>query len=121
MTSIPASTVVASSCVWKVTGPNGGTLYLGGSVHALRRSDYPLPAAYNTALAASSHIVFEDDPKAEARATKELLRQGRYSKGDTLRITLTRARITTSNDFLRWWTFPKQNLRNIGPGCSTSC
>src|ERR1051325_11162074 len=39
---------VASSCVWKVTGPGGGTMYLGGSVHALRKSDYPLPAAYRS-------------------------------------------------------------------------
>jgi uncharacterized protein len=76
---------VASSCVWKVTGPNGGTLYLGGSVHALRSSDYPLPAAYGTALAACSHLVFEDDPKAESKATKDLLRAGTYPKGDTLK------------------------------------
>jgi uncharacterized protein YbaP (TraB family) len=55
-------------------------LHLGGSVHALRRSDHPLPAAYDTALAASSHVVFEDDPKAEAKATKELLRQGIFQR-----------------------------------------
>lgn len=85
MALIPASTIAAPSCVWKVTGPNGGTLYLGGSVHALRRSDHPLPAAYNTALAASSHLVFEDDPKAGAKAMKALLRQGTYSKGDSLK------------------------------------
>ena len=39
----------AASCVWKVTSSKGGTLYLGGSIHALRRSDYPLPAAFNRA------------------------------------------------------------------------
>ena len=60
-------------------------MYLGGSVHALRRTDHPLPAAYNTALAASSHLVFEDDPKEGAKATKALLRQGTYSKGDSLK------------------------------------
>jgi len=76
---------LASSCVWKVNGPNGGTLYLGGSVHALRSSDYPLPAGYNSALDACSRLVFEDDPKAETRATKELLRAGTYPKGDSLR------------------------------------
>jgi uncharacterized protein YbaP (TraB family) len=36
----------ATSCVWKVTGPNGRALYLGGSIHALRSTDYPLPSAY---------------------------------------------------------------------------
>ena len=78
-------TATGSSCVWKVTGPNGGILYLGGSVHALSSSDYPLAAAYSTALAACSHLVFEDDPKAESRATKDLLRAGTYPKGDTLK------------------------------------
>jgi uncharacterized protein len=75
----------ALSCVWKVTGPGGGTMYLGGSVHALRNSDYPLPAAYNRAFDASSRIVFENDPKAGSRETKELLRAGTYPRGDTLK------------------------------------
>ena len=60
-------------------------MYLGGSVHALRKSDYPLPAAYNRALEASSRIVFEDDPKAGSREAKELLRAGTYPKGDALK------------------------------------
>jgi uncharacterized protein YbaP (TraB family) len=82
--SLPRA-AVALSCVWKVTGPNGATLYLGGSVHALRTTDYPLPVAYNRALDASSRLVFEDDPKASSAAGKALLRAGTYPKGDTLR------------------------------------
>lgn len=76
---------VALSCVWRVTGPNGGILYLGGSVHALRSTDYPLPVAYNRAFDASSRLVFEDDPKASAEEAKALLRAGTYPNGDTLR------------------------------------
>ena len=60
-------------------------MYLGGSVHALRNTDYPLPAVYNHALDTSSRVVFEDDPKAGAREAKELLRAGTYPKGDTLK------------------------------------
>lgn len=60
-------------------------MYLGGSVHALRSADYPLPAAYNDAMSRSSRVVFEDDPKTEAREAKELLRAGTYPKGDTLK------------------------------------
>ena len=78
-------TAVALSCVWKITDSNGGSLYLGGSVHALQSSDYPLPAAYNRALNASSQLVFEDDPKASVKATKDLVRTGTYSKGDNLK------------------------------------
>jgi uncharacterized protein YbaP (TraB family) len=78
-------TAAALSCVWKVTSPDGAILYLGGSVHALRSSDYPLPAAYNRAFDASSRLVFEDDPKAGRQEAKSLLRAGTYPKGDSLR------------------------------------
>jgi uncharacterized protein YbaP (TraB family) len=76
---------VESSCVWKVTGPNGGVMFLGGSVHALRSSDYPLPGAYDRAFDVSSRVVFEDDPKAGPREAKELVRAGTYPKGDSLK------------------------------------
>src|SRR5205823_971276 len=39
----------AASCVWKVSSPSGATLYLGGSAHALRSPDYPLPALQSRA------------------------------------------------------------------------
>ncbi len=74
----------ASACVWRVTGPSGGIIYLGGSVHALRSTDYPLPSAYNHAFDASSRLVFEDDPKSSAAGIKALLKAGTYPKGDSL-------------------------------------
>jgi uncharacterized protein len=75
----------AASCVWKVTGPSGGTLYLGGSVHALKSSDYPLPAAYNRAFDASSRIAFEVDRKALLESSKGLEKAGVYPPGDGLK------------------------------------
>ena len=69
--------------MWKVTRPNGGTLYLGGSVHALRKSDYPLPAAFDRALAASSHVVFE--VKEDRRSAERIAKAGEYPKGDSLK------------------------------------
>lgn len=75
----------AAACVWKVTSPNGATLFLGGSVHALRSSDYPLPAAYNRAYEASSRLAFETDPESNKAASKNLMKAGQYPKGDTLR------------------------------------
>jgi uncharacterized protein YbaP (TraB family) len=75
----------SSGCVWKVTGPTGGTLYLGGSVHALRSSDYPLPPAYNRAFEASERIVFEVEPKALSGSGDALIKAGHYPKGDSLK------------------------------------
>jgi uncharacterized protein len=50
----------AQTSVWKVTGKNT-TLYLGGTIHLLRTSDFPLPAQFDTAYAHSSAIAFETD------------------------------------------------------------
>ena len=75
----------ASGCIWRVTGPTGGTLYLGGSIHALRSTDYPLPSGYNRAFEASSRVALEVDPKALETSSSGLLKAGKYPKGDSLK------------------------------------
>jgi uncharacterized protein YbaP (TraB family) len=79
------STGHAATCVWKVTSATGATLFLGGSAHALRSSDYPLPAPYQRAFDASSRLIFETDPKGMDAATKGLMKAGQYQKGDSLK------------------------------------
>ena len=59
--------------------------FSGRFVHALRSSDYPLPAPYLRAFDASSRLVFETDPKTMAAATKGLIKAGQYRKGDSLK------------------------------------
>jgi uncharacterized protein len=75
----------ASTSVWKVTDPKGGTLYLGGSFHSLRRSDYPLPAAFDRACDASSRLAFEiDDHQADEFSTS-LDKASTYPNGEQLK------------------------------------
>ena len=53
-------TLAAETSVWKVdTGSS--TLYLGGTFHLLRKSDFPLPQEFNTAYDDSAALVFETD------------------------------------------------------------
>src|SRR5436190_9918538 len=82
---LPAQTRAATACVWKVTGPSGGIAYLGGSVHALQKSDYPLPAAYMRAFDASSRLAFEVDARALKESSASLVRSGKYPRGDNLK------------------------------------
>ncbi len=70
-----AESAPASSCVWKVTSPEGHTLYLAGSIHVLRREDYPLPASYDQALAASAGVAFETDLIAMSQDGGETLKR----------------------------------------------
>ena len=76
---------LAAGCVWKVTSPDGHSLYLGGSSHFLRPTDYPLPPQYNVAFDACSQLVFEDEPKTGPAAFQALLKAGQYPKGDGLK------------------------------------
>ncbi len=77
------SLLAGTTSVWKVTDAKGNTVYLGGSCHSLRRSDYPLPVAFDSALAASSRLAFEIDDKVDFGSS--LVKAGEYPRGDQLK------------------------------------
>lgn len=103
------------ACVWKVTGANGGTLYLGGSVHALRSTDYPLPSAYNRAFDASSRLVLEDDPKISPGTMKRFFKTWEYPKRDSLKNHID----PRTYDYLRRvfaiWKVPEAKFARLRP------
>jgi uncharacterized protein len=74
-----------AASVWKVTSASGGTLYLGGSIHALRSQDYPLPPAYNRAFEASSSLALEVDERAVIDASRSIAKAGEYPRNDSLK------------------------------------
>jgi uncharacterized protein YbaP (TraB family) len=79
-----AGSAGAKSCVWRVTC-GGQTLYLAGSIHALRATDYPLPPEYDQAFAASSGLALETDPNiSPVTWSKALEKAGTLPKGVTL-------------------------------------
>ncbi|WP_394179901.1 TraB/GumN family protein [Marinomonas posidonica] len=49
-----------AASVWKVSNETN-SLYLGGTIHILSASDYPLPLAYDQAYSAADKVVFETD------------------------------------------------------------
>ena len=50
----------SGTSVWKISR-NGSTLFLGGSIHLLRDSDFPLPKEFDLAFSQSSVLVLEAD------------------------------------------------------------
>ena len=52
----------AQTSIWEIS-KNGNTLYLGGSVHILRATDYPLPPEYANVYKKAETLVFETDIK----------------------------------------------------------
>jgi uncharacterized protein YbaP (TraB family) len=58
---LPLSVVAnADAMVWKVSNVHG-EIYLGGTIHMLRESDYPLTREYDIAFQDSDTLVFETD------------------------------------------------------------
>jgi len=74
-----------AASVWKVSSASGATIYLGGSVHALRKQDYPLPPQYNRALDASQEMALEVDEKAVLEASRSISKSGAYPRNDSLK------------------------------------
>ena len=85
-------TLSAQSSVWKVTrGTN--TLYLGGTCHVLREDDFPLPAEFDVAFAASGKLFFETDiSRVQSAEMQEVIAtRGMFADGTTLQKVLTPA------------------------------
>src|SRR6266568_8842076 len=75
----------AESSVWKAQKDNS-TIYLGGTFHVLRESDYPLPPEFNQAYQASDMVVFETDigKLQESSAQQKLLAKAMYADGSSV-------------------------------------
>lgn len=80
----------AQSSVWKVTGEES-TLYLGGSIHLLRESDYPLPEEYDYAYSQSQTLVLETDIKKleDPSSLKAMMTKAMYQDERTLQSVLS--------------------------------
>jgi uncharacterized protein len=71
-------------CVWRITNAKA-PFYLVGSIHALGKNDYPLPAPYEIALKNSKRLLFEFDPNRHAEFEKKFETAGKYPPGQDIR------------------------------------
>jgi len=75
--------------LWRIS-KDGNSLYLVGSVHALRPSDYPLPPAMESAFQTAGTLVEEVDlSHLDAESLQlQMQRRGAYPAGQSLRAAL---------------------------------
>jgi uncharacterized protein YbaP (TraB family) len=81
---------LAQTSVWKIT-KGGATVYLGGTCHVLRASDFPLPTEFDVAFDASSKLFFETDlARLQSAEMQEIvMKRGFFTDGTTLKSVLT--------------------------------
>jgi hypothetical protein len=102
-----ASGVQAESCVWAASSSTA-TVYLAGSFHMLRASDYPLPAEFFTAYQDSRKIVFEVPP-GEMESPEYMgsfLSAAIYNDGTTLKEHITSEAYSRAESFCRERNYP---------------
>lgn len=93
VTSCGAQSVVdgkkSGGSVWRVESATT-RVYLCGTIHLLRASDYPLPAAYETAYKDSQRLVFELPPGSQhdPKLAAQMQERGSYPEGTQLPATI---------------------------------
>lgn len=83
----PVSDPDLAGSVWVVDAPEtGGRLFLCGTIHILRKDDYPLSPAYEAAYANADRVVFELPPGAGdgTSMTTRMRELGTYGPGESL-------------------------------------
>jgi uncharacterized protein YbaP (TraB family) len=106
----------AASSVWKAQ--KGSTvIYLGGTFHLLRPTDYPLPVEFDRAFKAADIIVFETDIDRlnEPSTQIGLLAQGVYADGSGLESHLTPGVYRELSAYCQANGFPLQMFRQMKP------
>ncbi|MFL2839872.1 MAG: TraB/GumN family protein [Pseudohongiellaceae bacterium] len=108
---------MAETSVWRVSDGNN-TVYLGGTVHLLRPSDYPLPEEYEQAYQASSELYFETDisSMSDLSVQAQMLQQLTYSDGRTLKTVLSEDAFTALEDYTATIGMPLVMLEQFKPG-----
>lgn len=104
-------------CIWKLSDADN-TVYLAGSVHLLRKSDLPIPSAYETVYRDSDRVIFEVDMKVmEDPATLPKLRKlGVLPEGDKLENHLSTKTMSALRSYLKTVGIPRAQLDRSKPG-----
>jgi uncharacterized protein len=111
-----ASGVWAESSVWVVSSSRAN-VYLAGSFHVLRASDYPLPAEFFTAYNNSRKIIFEIPPD-ETEGTGhmgEFLNGAIYADGTTLKEHISKAAYDKAEKFCIERNYPLEQYQVFKP------
>jgi uncharacterized protein len=111
-----SSVAIAESSVWKISkGKN--SFYLGGTVHVLRASDFPLPSEFDTAYADSTKLLFEADvSRAQSAEMQNIIAtRGMYTDGTTLDKVLTPEAWKAAQEFCAKAGIPEVGVKPLKP------
>lgn len=107
----------AASSVWKISKGND-ELYLGGTVHMLPPSAFPLPEEFEQAYRKADVVILEaklPDP-ADQQAAMAMMAKLSYNNGDTLSQKLSPKVLQALADYLKTFSLTPQQFNAFKPG-----
>jgi len=111
-----SSLSLAKSPVYKVT-KGDDHVYIGGTIHLLSESDYPLPSAFNQAFDGSEHIYFETDTSqgSSPEMQDKMGEMMALPEGETLKMQLNEKTYNRLERFLLERQLPIELFQTITP------
>jgi hypothetical protein len=109
--------VFAASSVWKIS-KGADELYLGGTIHMLPPSAFPLPDEFEQAYQKADVVVLEakmPDP-ADQQASMVMIAKLSYQNGDTLSQKLSPKVLQALADYLKTFSLTPQQFNAFKPG-----
>lgn len=106
----------SETSLWKIS-KNGNELYLGGTIHVLKKEDYPLPVEFSKAFKKSDKLVFETNiemtktPEFAQKMTKMLT----FPAGKSLKDAISEKTFNKLKKYLADKNIPIDSLLNFKP------
>ena len=112
---------MADSPLWKVS-KGDDHLFIGGTIHILGKSDYPLPDAFDKVYKQSELVVLEVDVrKTKSREFQtKIMQQMSYQDGSTLFDKLTPKTAKALDEYLNNNGIPRAAIETFKPGMLAS-
>ena len=116
--AVPAS---AKSSLWKVS-KGDDYLFIGGTIHMLSKSDFPLPPEFESIYKQSEQLVFETDMKKLQDPTiqMKMMKMMSYQDGTTLKDHLKPETYKALEDYTGTANIPMLMINNFRPGMAAT-
>lgn len=110
------SLLYSKSSVWKIEKGND-VIYVGGTIHILKKSDYPLPKEFEKAYGKSDKIYFETDLNAPLQQDfqKKLLMKMQLENGKKLSTVLSATTYKRLKEFVSSYNLKIENFEQFKP------
>ena len=111
--------VNAESSVWQIkSNDNNNTLYIAGTIHVLKASDFPLPEEFDEAYAKAENLVFEADLSSfdDFEVQKKMQQMVSWSDGSSLADHLQPETLERFSAHLMSYGIPFDMVKSYKPG-----